>query len=128
MFFNVGDPVEIFWQDASRTGFWWPGVILRVLQSRYKVTFDNYDNSWDMVVRKHLVRRRREAEPSSSTSAPDGVPDTDSSEDENDDNNSEGASTDFFCLIQLTAVQKNPLAVTAKMTYRLQIWLRIPQY
>ena len=54
-----GDDVEAYWQDDARNGHWWPARVLKVLVTRYRVTFHNYDSSWDMVLSRRYVRHPR---------------------------------------------------------------------
>ena len=60
--FVVGDPVEAYWENHNGIGWWWKAIILKVNNRSYRVRFDDYDNSWDMTLRKRFVRRRRQNE------------------------------------------------------------------
>lgn len=58
--FVVGDPVEAYWEDHNGIGWWWKAIILKENNRSYRVRFDDYDNSWDMTLRKRFVRRQRQ--------------------------------------------------------------------
>lgn len=51
--FRTGQSVNIRWK-----GKWYPGQILQVSGSKYKITYDGYDSSWDEWVEPARVSRR----------------------------------------------------------------------
>lgn len=64
--FETGDQVECYWEDHQGNGWWWDAQILKRNSKSYRVSFDGYDASWNMTVRKRYVRSRKSVQTNSS--------------------------------------------------------------
>ncbi len=51
--FKVGDPVDVKWK-----GKWYAASILKIGENKYRIHYDQYDNSWDEWVGPDRIRAR----------------------------------------------------------------------